>query len=126
MSTESLASFQQKHIQEDINSGERCMVIWLVCYYIRRIHHSIDVDCSVVRSNNYIGKRIIISCIRFIISSAWILIPFAQIIKLSAQFIFSCARNIVQTNYYFVIMDYYIVRSDYYIARTDYYIVRTN
>ena len=56
MSTEGFASFQQIHIQEDINSGERCMAIWLVCYYIRRIHHLIDVDCSIVRSNNYIVK----------------------------------------------------------------------
>ena len=32
------------------------MAIWLVCYYIRRIHHSIDIDCSIVRSNNYIVK----------------------------------------------------------------------
>ena len=83
------------YIQEDINSGERCMAIWLVCYYIRRIHHSIDVDCSIVRSNNYIVKRIIISCIRFIIWSAWILISFARIIKLSAQFIILCERNII-------------------------------
>ena len=56
MSTEGFASFQQIHIQEDINSGERCMAIWLVGYYIRRIHHSIDIDCSIVRSNNYIVK----------------------------------------------------------------------
>ena len=56
MSTEGFASFHQIHIQEDLNSGERRIAIWLICYYIRRIHHSIDVDCSIVRSNNYIGK----------------------------------------------------------------------
>ena len=57
MSTGSFASFQQIHIYtKNINSGERYMTVWLFGNGIRRIHQSIHVDCSIVRSINYIVK----------------------------------------------------------------------
>ena len=81
------------YIQEDINSGERYLAIWLVCYYIRIIHLSIDVDCSIVRSNNYIVKTdyYLVHTIYYIerMDSYSVCTNY-----LRAQFIISCARNI--------------------------------
>ena len=111
------------YIQEHINSGEQCMAIWLVCYYIRRIHHSIDVDCSIVRSNtcNYIVKTdyYLVHTIYYIERMDSYSVCTNYLIEHSVYYF-------VRTEYYIVQTDYYFVQTDYYIVRTDYYIVRTN
>ena len=91
---------------------ERCMAIWLVCYYIRRIHHAIDVDCSIVRSNNYVVK------------TDYYLVLTVYYIECMDSYSVCMNYQIERSVYYFVRTEYYIVQTDYYFVITDYYIVR--